>query len=301
MTSNKPEVLPGEGKKDRKGKESLFCPFIGFEDDPSTALAYPAKYNFCFHAKPVAPVNLAHQRDFCLSEKFTGCPVLQNEDLKALPKHIRGERISKIKPTNLLPILALSAVVLIGLAAAFLTGIIPIDGFSPPLSRPVFVTQPPSLPTVISPTQEEIPTPLPTTTLAPTPTSTMPVISTQAPRQLETPFGSSPQLVVHKVVEGEGFILLAENFNTTADAIKAINYDLPQSLWVNTILVIPINTDDVTGLPQFQVVEIRAEGMTLETYSQRMQVDLALLQKYNDLPDGYSLKLGEYLIVPMTD
>ncbi len=95
--------------------------------------------------------------------------------------------------------------------------------------------------------------------------------------------------------------MLAENFNTTAEAIKAINFKLPVSLWEDTILVIPINTDDVTGLPPFSVAEIRAEGMTIEIYADRMQLDVELLKKFNDLPEGYALKMGELLIVPMTE
>ena len=66
-------------------------------------------------------------------------------------------------------------------------------------------------------------------------------------------------------------------------------------------LVIPINTDDVTGLPKFVVAEIRAEGMTIEIYAERMQLDAEMLKKYNDLPEGYSLKMGEMLIVPKTE
>ncbi|HNR02683.1 MAG TPA: transcription termination/antitermination NusG family protein [Anaerolineaceae bacterium] len=48
-------------------------------------------------------------------------------------------------------------------------------------------------------------------------------------------------------------------------------------------------------------VEIRAEGLTIESYAERMQVDVELLKKYNDLPAGYTLDIGELLIVPMTD
>lgn len=299
--SSKPESLAGDGKKDRKRKDSLFCPFIGFEDDPTTALAYPAKYNFCFRAKPVAPVSLVQQRNKCLTEHYADCPVFQNQNSAPLPKGIRGERNSRISKINWLPIIGLAAVVLIGIAVVILTGLIPIRGFTPPLTAFEAVTPTSIIPSVAIPLIEPTATPEWTETPVPTPTATWIIPVKQTPRALETPFGASPQLVIHKVVAGEGFILLAENFNTTADAIKAINYDLPDSLWENTILVIPINTDDVTGLPAFDVAEIRAEGMTIETYAERMQLDVEMLRKYNDLPEGYSLKMGELLIVPTTD
>jgi len=288
-------------KKGKKGKDPLFCPFLGFEDDPSTALAYPAKYNFCFKAKPTAPVSMAQQRNLCLTENFHECPVYQKEALGPLPKAIRGERTSRIRPAKWIPVVALIGVILIALAAVILTGVLPIRGFSPPYVVITLTSTPPGAPTIMAPTRMVSLTPEPTSTSIPTQTATMLSLSRQTPRALETPFGTSPPLVIHKVVEGEGFILLAENFNTTAEAIKAINFDLPESLWVNTILVIPINTDNVTGLPRFNVGEVRAEGMTIESYAERLQLDVELLKLYNDLPAGYALKLGEWLIIPVFD
>lgn len=301
MMTGKAKSSAAEAKKDRKGKDSLFCPFIGFEDDPTTALAYPARYNFCFHAKPVAPVNLAHQRSYCLSDQYPDCPVFQNENLGALPKGIRGERISKFTGMNWLSIIALLFVIALGLAATILTGLIPVRGFKPPLADFTFATQPPPAQTVVTPAKKPTATPELTATALPTATMTKPAPIATTPRALETPFGSSPQLVIHKVVAGEGFILLAENFNTTVDAIKAINYELPASLWEDKILVIPINTDDVSGMPPFTVIEIKAEGMTIEMYAERMQLDVEQLIKYNDLPVGYTLKMGEFLIIPMNE
>jgi len=299
--TGKAESSAGEGKKDRKRKESLFCPFIGFEDDPTTALAYPARYNFCFRAKPIAPVSLIQQRNKCLTEHYADCPVFQNENPIPLPKGLRGERNSRILKLKWVPVVALAAVVIIGPAALFLSGLLPIRGFTPPLAGFKVATHTPTLQSEVVPLTEPTATPELTATLTPTMTATWIIPVKQTPRALETPFGTSPQLVIHKVVAGEGFILLAENFNTTADAIKAINYALPDSLWENTVLVIPINTDDVTGLPKFVVAEIRAEGMTIEIYAERMQLDAEMLKKYNDLPEGYSLKMGEMLIVPKTE
>ena len=297
----KPDSPVPEEKKAKKGKDPLFCPFLGFEDDPSTALAYPARFNFCNRAKPTAPVSLAQQRNLCLTENFHECPVYQKEALGPLPKAIRGDRTSGIRPAKWIPVVALIGVILIALAAVILTGVLPIRGFAPPYVVITLTSMPPGAPTIMAPTRVVSLTPEPTSIIIPTQTATMISLTRQPPRALETPFGISPQLVIHKVVEGEGFILLAENFNTTAEAIKAINYDLPESLWVNTILVIPINTDNVTGLPRFMVGEVRAEGMTIESYAERLQVDIELLKLYNDLPAGYALRLGEWLIIPVIE
>jgi LysM repeat protein len=288
-----------EGSKGKKGRDSLFCPYLGFEDDPSTALAYPTSYNFCFKAKPTAPVSLSHQRNLCLTEKYQDCPVYMKETPGPLPKAIRGERTSKVKPAKWVPFVGLAGVILVGVLGVILTGVVPIRGFNPPYMVITITATPTREPIIEMPTSDVSRTPEPTVTTLPTNTATMPSLTSRTPRALETPFGTSPQLVIHKVVEGEGFILLAENFNTTADAIKSINYDLPESLWVNTVLVIPINTDDVTGLPKFTVVEVRAEGLTIESYAERIQINVELLKQYNDLPAGYALKIGEWLIIPI--
>lgn len=92
--------------------------------------------------------------------------------------------------------------------------------------------------------------------------------------------------------------MLAEQYGTSVEAIKAINYQLPEYLWVNNILVIPVNTRSVVGLPKFIVREISTEGMTIEDYAQRMQLNADLLKRYNALPDGYMLEMGELIIIP---
>ena len=286
-----------KGKTDKKGREGLFCPFLGFEDDPETALAYPASYNFCFHCRPIAPINLAHQRMVCLTSKYEDCPVFTKENLEPIPKGIRGSRPASGRSKRWISFVVLVAVILMGLIVAVLLGLIHIPGVNLPVTG-VGATLTPLIPTATKPKEEFTPTPAATATIMPTETEILLFQSRPTPRALETPFGESPQLVIHKVLAGEGYISLAEKFGTTADAIKAINFELPESLWENTILVIPINTDDVTALPQFSVREINTEGLTIEAYADRMGLDAELLKQYNVLPNGYILKMGELLIVP---
>ena len=289
------------GSRSKKKRESLFCPFLGFKDDPSTALAYPAGHNYCFKSNPISSVSLEHQRKSCLTETYLECPVFQKESAGPLPKGLRGDHVSRIAPVKWVPFVALAAVILIALAALILIGIIPIRGFSAPYTVIMLDTKTPQAAYTSLPTTVLTRTPSPKPTVLPTQTPTMITLNNLSPRMVGTPFGSSPKLVIHRVIEGEGFILLAEKFGTTAEAIKAINFDLPESLWVNTILVIPIDTDDVTDLPRFSAVEVRAEGMTIEAYAERNALDVELIKRYNDLPAGYALKLGEWLIIPMSE
>lgn len=295
MMTSKPSTP--KGKTDKRDREGLFCPFLGFEDDPETALAYPTSYNFCFHCRPIAPINLVHQRMVCLTSKYGDCPVFTKENLEPIPKGIRGSRPASGKKRRWIPLIFLVAVIIMGMMAAVFLGLIHIPSVNLPVTG-VKATQTPLIPTATKPKEEFTPTPEATATIMPTETEIMVFPTRPTPRALETPFGESPQLVIHKVLAGEGYLYLAEKFGTTVDAIKAINFELPESLWVNTILVIPINTDDIIGLPQFSVREINTEGLTIEAYADRMGLDAELLKQYNVLPNGYILKMGELLIIP---
>lgn len=290
--------VPGSSEPlEHKGKDSSFCPSIGFEDDPETALAYPSPYNYCYHSKPIAPVSISHQRRVCLSLYYGDCPVYQKNVLEPLPKEYRGSLPARRMSKTAISILILLLVMIVGAAILGLLGIVRIPGlefslmaqqdtstFTPPTQ---FVIVPPSTSTTSL-----------TGTIIPTDTQSMIEATSFTPHAVETPFGENPTLVIHKVLEGEGYIYLAEQYGTSVEAIKAINYQLSEALWVNNILVIPVNTQLVTGLPKFIVREISTEGMTIEEYAQRMQLDAELLKRYNALPADYMLEMGELIIIP---
>lgn len=282
-------------------RNSLICPFLGFEDDPSTALAYPANYNFCYKCKPIASVSLAHQRNRCLTAEYSECVVFQTKASLPLPKELRGEKSSKGKSKSWLPIAALALVLILALIGGILIGIIPIPGFSPPYMV-VYDTEEPGAspirsetPLVATPTLSSTKTPKQTETPKPTATQRL----SRTPLGLGTPFGDSPELVIHKVLEGEGYLLIAENFHTSVEAIKAINYQAPEALWLGSILVVPKNTDDVSHLPQFKTYQVNVEGLTIEMLAERLNVEVDLMKEYNHLPAGTNLKLGEWLVIPM--
>lgn len=126
-----------------------------------------------------------------------------------------------------------------------------------------------------------------------------PVIPTSVtPHALETPFGGNLRFVIHRAIEGEGFIYLAEKYGTTVDAIRAINYNLPEALWVNKILVIPVKTGDVNGIPPFSIYQVVDIEVKVEDLAVLLEVDEDSLKKYNELPDGYILNQGDWVLVP---
>lgn len=282
---------------EHKGKDISFCPFIGFEDDPETALAYPSPYNYCYHSKPIAPVNLTHQRRVCLTLRYGDCPVYQQELLEPLPKEYRGSLPARNKPKRSQSLLILLLVMAAGVVILALLGIIQIPGLE------VSLLAQQATPTIAQPTSLVVVSP-PTATvpgagiITPTDTESTTQATPFTPHAVETPFGVNPTLVIHRVLEGEGYIYLAEQYGTSVEAIIAINFQLPESLWVNNILVIPVNTQSVAGMPKFIVREISIEGLTIEEYAERMQLDAELLKRYNALPDDYLLEMGDLIIIP---
>ncbi len=270
------------------------CPFLGLDDDRETALSYPSVHNYCYHLKSASSVDLIQQRQFCLSNKYNTCPIYTNENVIKAPEGWGGKKILPLKPKPWMAwALVLIAIVVIVLVS-YLLGLFK----KPPATAPVL-----SSPTRTTIVVEANPTVVPTITLAvSTAEPTITEVPTQpveiVPHMLETPFRNTPQLLVHQVKEGEGFIMLAEKYQTSVDAIKAINYAITDSLLYNQILVIPVNTTDVSGLPSFSVYQEQEGNVTIEELANRMQLDAASFGSYNDLPLNYLVSQGEMLLIP---
>jgi LysM repeat protein len=279
-----------------KPNQINICPFCGFKDDRETALSYPSEFNFCYHTKPIDSIALPHQHQFCLSSNFDKCPIFQNEKIIRMPREYKGE-VPKRRNSKTLATLALLLVfVLAGLFLARTTGIITLP-FLP--EQQTLTTLSPTQPlessatiTPIQATNTSSPQPEPSNTNTPVePTSV-------TPHQLEVAFGSNPQFIIHRIQEGEGFILLASNYQTSVDAIKSVNYAITDSLLVNKVIVIPINTIDVSSLPAFSIYEIIASGDTIETIAGKLKINVDDFLRYNDLPKGYVPIVGEWLLIP---
>ena len=160
-------------------------------------------------------------------------------------------------------------------------------------TAPVVFTQPS---TELFATLTATNTPQPTKTMTPLPpttTATLPPL-----HMIETPIGLERQFVVHRVLEGEGFISIAATYNTNEDAIRAVNYALGDSLWADTVLVIPLGQTDVSGIPPMSGFLVSDEGMTIEALALEQNVDAALLRELNALPEGYILHQGEWVLIP---
>ncbi len=274
------------------------CPFLGFCDDRDTALSYPSNFNCCFKSKPVVPVSFYHQKKTCLSKNYLDCSVYKSASIIPLPNEMVGKypRAGKFKFWQGLIVAII--VILIGVTVSALFGVFNLSGVTAFLKEASITMIPPldSLPletnTVLPPTSTN------TQTLAPTGTDT-PIFPTAiAHHLLETTFGENPELVLHRVLEGEAFILLANTYNTSAEAIQAINYGMENTLFAYQVIVIPVNTTDITSLPAFTVFEVIEDNLLIETVAIGFNVDIDDLRQYNHLPEGYILTKGEWLLIP---
>ncbi len=64
------------------------------------------------------------------------------------------------------------------------------------------------------------------------------------------------------------------------------------------VIVIPVNTTDVSTLPAFSVFEVTEDNLLIETVAMGLNVNIVDLCKYNHLPEGYVLTKGELLLIP---
>jgi len=279
-------------------KQEGTCPYIGCRDDRETALSYPSLQNCCFHAKPISQVSFVHQRKYCLTNSFKVCPVYTSELDSLLPKGFQGQMPGKSKIKPWMAILSVFLLILLVTIVSAFLGFITIPGFQPmqPISQETQTPIVGIIPSVMMTTT--VPTITSTPELLPTQTDEPVVPTAIQPHMLETPIGYNPTLLLHRVISGESFIYLADTYNTSVQAIKAVNLNMVDLIFADQVIVIPVGTTDVDGLPGFMVYEILDEGKTIEDIAEELVVDITSLIKYNDLFAGYQLTVGEWLLIP---
>jgi hypothetical protein len=283
-------------------KNNSVCPFLGVSDDPGTALSYPSVSNYCHHAMPIEPVRRTHQANFCLGGTYEKCRVFKTEGKQPLPPEIResGYRTSRRIPRFLL----LSSLVVILVFAFFIidsrgSNLLNSHQNEEDLNFQALQT----ITQIAQSTQTGIArTSAPSSTPEPSPTPTelpaTPSPTSFPPHQLEIPFGFNPRFVIHKVLAGESYMRFMQDYNTTREAIVAVNYGSDSFLWEDSILIIPIDVTDATGLPSFTAYQVNEPNITVEKLAIDQGADLSLLVRYNDLPAGYLFSVGEWVLIP---
>ena len=151
-----------------------------------------------------------------------------------------------------------------------------------PLITPTPIITPPGTPT------------LPPTELPPTATLPLPLL-------LGTPVGIEHKFLVHRVLPGESLELIADNYNTTVQAIRSVNDSLPPALWENTLLVVPLDQPGVSGTAPMRAFLVEGEDLTIDTLASQLGVDPLRLRELNQLPEGYPLSPDSFVLVPVPE
>ena len=156
----------------------------------------------------------------------------------------------------------------------------------------------------LAPTRTPTPTRTltPTKTLTPSKTPTLTSTPTVTPkpfqRTLDTPIGTDFKFVIHQVKSGENISQYAASYKTSVEAILRVNYSLNVPLWVDAILVIPVNFSAVARMPYFQPYRVTTGGITIESLAKELGTDLDDFTYYNGFKSGEQLKLGDLILVP---
>jgi hypothetical protein len=91
--------------------------------------------------------------------------------------------------------------------------------------------------------------------------------------------------------------MLAQRYNTSVGAIKAVNVGAPDILWVDSLMVIPINQTEAAGLPALKPFQVDKD-IQVEDLAKELSTELAEFEQLNGLQDGQMLKAGDWVLLP---
>jgi len=314
------------------------CPFLGLNDDDSSHMAFTSPENFCHQCKPPVSITLEHQNDFCLDANFLNCPVYQSGAGKRMPANLVFDRrlyATRSAPFDrrILWMGMIFAVVfvLVVVASFFFSK----KNAAPAVDEPSInavqsltaiansaistaTIQSGAINTAVPALETDTPSSLVTETVSPFPslTSTLPastptiaatdpsspaptLTQTQIPpHSLEVPIGSGQQYIIHRVADGENLTTLVDTYQTSLEAIQAVNATLIIPIRIDAVLIIPLNIKDVKGLPKLEPFQVTQDQTTPEALAELLKTDAALFKSLNGFTDGESITKGSWVIIP---
>ena len=116
---------------------------------------------------------------------------------------------------------------------------------------------------------------------------------------LDVTFGSNPVFVIHQLERGDNLKMLAPQYQTTENAILAINYHLTTPVQPGWFIVIPVGTSNVTNVPPFEPYQASGVVTTTAEMARQLGTDPQLLLQYNAFVEPCMLFSG-WMIVPRT-
>lgn len=284
------------------------CPYLGLVDDRESFTSYPSEWNVCYHVEPIAVPNHSHQEAYCLTTEFSFCPIFITKSPQKMPDEIKLRRqisFKKIKQIGIIAVLVLLAIlILVGVLFRELwLGQMPVFSSGMGTQTEIINSDDLQIGTKAEQTStgtflEISLTPQATEnmpedpTTIPNPTKTNPILA------LDVPVGDEVKFVMHRVLPGESLAIFADQYNTSIDAIIAVNANLISPLWVDWVVIVPVNFSDVTGLPAFEAYQVEEEGVLLESLAERLSAAVDEMALYNNINTDHKLHAGEWLLVP---
>lgn len=277
-------------------KKAAACPHLGLIQDRATHMSFPSVSNHCMNCrKPTQPA-FVHQQEYCLTVAHVDCPLYAAAGRGDLPPELGGRN-----PMGRKWFWGIAALVAAG---AIMAAVI---SSSSQAARVVESASP--VPTV-QPIEETFAPPA-TSTQAPPPTPTLvavqqPVVPLQLPGQdLTTESarfapGTSQSYLVHVVSVSETLDLIAANYNTTLQALIAVNYKIQPPVWVDAMIVVPPGASSAEGLPAFTVHVVEQESVSSLNLADELFADEAALELYNGCNGPCEFVRGNVLLVLRT-
>lgn len=289
-----------KGHETRKVPD-VHCQYLGLLNDPKTIFNFPSLGNLCYRCRPPSVPLLEHQLSTCLTKSFTKCTVYSSEKGNKLPKNL--SELANYKATNRkLPW------IIGGTAIIALISVVILLNQNKPVTKPEFnnvdsstlvqETLTDESSQSMTPNQEGLVTAT-NTEIAPNVTAeATQTAATEVTHKLDTPIGGEQKFIIHQVLDGESIEQYAIQYNTSKDAIIDVNYFLPIPLWINWLIIIPVDLMDTVNLPTFEAYVVIDEMITVEQLAEKLAIDVTELGFYNGIESDYVLKSGNWLLIP---
>lgn len=184
----------GRGKLFDEGPAA--CPFVALDRDRERRADEPDPRHRCYATPTPEPRALAHQRAFCLTANFTGCPIFQDWAVRAAARPVPMRPMPAVRPADDAPVGEPAPPVAVEpdyeasaaeQVSLFDTPIVPApEAAILPVPEPPMVTAP-APPPVIPPGPVIPPPARPSRPLPVTPASSAPAVQASAARPRGTP------------------------------------------------------------------------------------------------------------------
>lgn len=282
----------------------LKCPHLGLRTDPATYFNYPSTWNCCHYCRPVTTPLLPHQQSNCLTRSYPSCVVFESQSGVKMPAdlvEVIGQPSKNIKLVIILALLLLFILIgflLLTSESLFIGKTLQVGDTQKALTQHLVMAESPTVTLTeigeqISVTTEEIKETINVEVELPTDLPTVEVIL-----KLDTPIGTDQEFIIHQIADGESLEQYAVMYNTSRETIVKINYLLPIPLWIDWLVVIPLDLIDAVDLPTFEAYLVTDEEISLEKLALKLGSDVEKMAYFNGIESSHVFYRGDYILVP---